>query len=197
MRAGGGFGRRHPATARSRNVAILEQDLAQATLALSLLVLVALAVRQDLAEQRISNALTLAGFGCGVALQWASGGSSGILAALAGAGVGFLCFLPLYLSRGMGAGDVKLMAAAGAFFGPMDALLASLLSLAAGAVLGLLVLARRMYQAKTAVAGATAGSEGGPTLAQFRKERFPYAAAIAVGVVATMWLGGMLEELIS
>jgi Flp pilus assembly protein protease CpaA len=97
----------------------------------------------------------------------------------------------------MGAGDVKLMAAAGAFFGPMDALLASLLSLAAGAVLGLLVLARRMYQAKTAVAGATAGSEGGPTLAQFRKERFPDAAAIAVGVVATMWLGGMLEELIS
>jgi len=57
MRAGGGFGRRHPATARSRNVAILEQDLAQTTLALSLLVLVALAVRQDLAEQRISNAL--------------------------------------------------------------------------------------------------------------------------------------------
>jgi hypothetical protein len=31
---------------------------------------------------------------------------------------------------------------------------------------------------------------------QLRKERFPYAAAIAVGVVVTMWLRGMLEVLI-
>ena len=32
-------------------------------------------------------------------------------------------------------------------------------------------------------------------LAQFGKKRFPYAAAIAVGVVATLWLRGLLKPL--
>lgn len=170
---------------------LLDQDLAQAALPLALLILAALAVRQDLAEQRISNALTLAGLACGVALHSLSGGTSGFLNALAGAGVGLLCFLPLYLSKGMGAGDVKLMAAAGAFFGPMDAFMAALLALVAGAVLALAILLWRMHEIRT-----VPGAVGASTPMQLRKERFPYAAAIAVGVVVTMWLRGMLEVLI-
>jgi prepilin peptidase CpaA len=92
-----------------------------------------------LAEHRISNVLTLAGLPAALAAV-NLGGASGFLNALAGAGVGLLCFLPLYLSKGMGAGDVKLMAAAGAFFGPSDAFVAALLSLASGAVLALVIL---------------------------------------------------------
>jgi prepilin peptidase CpaA len=37
---------------------------------------------------------------------------------LQGLSTGFLMFLPLYMLRGMAAGDVKLMAAVGAFSGP-------------------------------------------------------------------------------
>ena len=35
----------------------------------------------------------------------------------------------------------------------------------------------------------------GPVLAQMRKERLPYAAAIAVGVITTIWLRGLLQPL--
>jgi prepilin peptidase CpaA len=170
--------------------------LMNASLSMTLLVLLALAVWQDLARRRIPNVLTLAGLACGIGLQSMWAGSSGFLNALAGAGVGLLCFLPLYLAKGMGAGDVKLMAAAGAFFGPADAFVAALLSLAAGALLALVVLLWRTHEVRTATAGAPVSATGGPLLVQLRKERFPYAAAIAVGVVTTLWLNGMLEVLI-
>jgi hypothetical protein len=42
---------------------------------------------------------------------------------------------------------------------------------------------------------ATAGGPpvvGGSTPTQLRKERFPYAVAIAAGVIVTMWARGML-----
>lgn len=172
---------------------MLEQNIAQASLTVTLLVLIALAVRQDLVQRRISNVLTLAGLAVGIALQSISGGASGLLNALAGAGVGLLCFLPLYLSKGMGAGDVKLMAAAGAFFGPADAFIAALLSLAAGALLALVIMLWRAHEIRTAPVGASAGDDGSSDLMRLRKERFPYAAAIAAGVLTTMWMRGMLE----
>ncbi len=184
-----------PLAGKGPHVVTLEQYLGDTLLSMALLVLIALAVRQDLTERRIANVLTLAGLACGVALQSLAGGATGFLNSLAGAGVGLLCFLPLYLSKGMGAGDVKLMAAAGAFFGPTDACIAALLSLASGAVLALVILLWRVHEIRASPAGAPANAEGGSILTQLRKERFPYAAAIAVGVVATMWLRGMLEFL--
>ena len=173
---------------------ILEQDVADATLALMLLVLVALAVRQDLTERRIANLLSLTGFVAAVFVQSLSVGAPGFFFALAGAGVGLACFLPLYLCKGMGAGDVKLMAAAGAYFGPVAAFAAAMVSLVAGAVLAIGFLLWRSRDLRTAAtAGGTQFLDEGSTPAQLRKERFPYAVAIAVGVIATMWARGMLE----
>ena len=176
-------------------MALLEPDSMNAPLSMTLLVMLALAVWQDLAQRRISNVLTLAGLVCAIGMQSIWAGSSGFVNALAGAGVGLICFLPLYLAKGMGAGDVKLMAAAGAFLGPPDALVAALLSLASGALLALVVLLWRTHEIRAAAAGVPA-SAGGPLLVQLRKERFPYAAAIAVGVVTTLWITGTLEVLI-
>jgi prepilin peptidase CpaA len=164
-------------------------------LSLTLLVVIALAVRQDLTERRISNALTISGFAAALVIRMLDDGTSGLLSALGGAGVGLLCFLPLYLARGMGAGDVKLMGAAGAFLGPSHAFIAALLSLAAGALLALVVLAWRMVELR---ANAGAAVPGGPTVPQaaLRKERFPYAVAIAIGVIATMWMFEWVEALV-
>ena len=173
---------------------MLEQNIASASLALALLVLVALAVRQDLTEQRIANLLTLTGLVAAVFLQSLSGGAPGFLFALAGAVVGLACFLPLYFCKGMGAGDVKLMAAAGAFFGPVGAFAAAMISLVAGAVLAVAFLMWRSREMRTAAtAGGLQAINSGPTPAQHHKERFPYAVAIAVGVIVTMWARGMLE----
>jgi prepilin peptidase CpaA len=175
---------------------MLEQDFLQALLPLTLLVIVVLAVRQDLIERRIANSLTLAGLACGLALQALAGGATGFLHALAGAGVGLLCFLPWYLSKGMGAGDVKLMAVAGAFFGPVGAFIAAMLSLVSGGVLAIAFVLWRAHGMRAAAAGGAPDTAEASSPTQLRKERFPYAAAIAVGVAITMWLRGMLEVLI-
>ena len=76
-------------------------------LVLTLLVVVALAVWQDLARQRIPNVLTISGLAAALALQALEGGMPGIVSALAGAGVGLVCFLPLYLAKGMGVEGAK------------------------------------------------------------------------------------------
>jgi prepilin peptidase CpaA len=53
---------------------------------------------------------------------------------LAGIATGFLGMLPMYLVRGVGAGDVKLMAMAGSFLGWQDTLVAMLFSFVVGGV---------------------------------------------------------------
>ena len=168
-------------------MAMIDQNFTNSSLSLTLLFVLAMAVRQDLTKQRISNVLTLLGFATALAFQAISGGTSGFLNALAGAGVGMACLLPLYFGKGMGA--------AGAFLGPSGAIVAALLSLASGALLGLVVLVWRAVELKAAAAPAT-GTVDGSIVAQLRKQRFPYAAAIAIGVGATMWWSGMLEVLI-
>lgn len=156
-----------------------------------LIAVLALAVRQDLASHKISNILTLGTLGAGILLAAWAHGFEGLRNALAGAALGLACLMPLYLAKGMGAGDVKLMAAAGALLGPFNAFVAAMLTLAAGAVLGIAFLAWRIV----ALRGTSGAVASGPVLTQLGKERFPYAAAIAAGVVATLWLRGLLKPL--
>ena len=166
-----------------------DQDLVNIIASLTLMIVIALAVRQDLFEHRISNLLTLAALVAGLSIHTLLGGLDGFVHALAGASIGLVCLLPLYLGKGMGAGDVKLMAAAGALLGPFNAFVAAVLTLMFGAVLAVVILVWRMIEVRQATAGA-------PNLSQVRKERFPYAVAIGLGAVATMWLRGMLDPLL-
>lgn len=176
-----------------------ETELTNAVASVALLFVVALAVRQDLIEHRISNVLTFGAFAAALAIHSLAHGLDGFLNALTGAGVGLACLMPLYLCKGMSAGDVKLMCTAGAFLGPINAFVASLLSLAFGAVLAIAVVVWRAIEARAATANAVTGSDssGGfrSAVARVGKERFPYAAAIAFGVIVTMWTQGMLEFL--
>jgi prepilin peptidase CpaA len=164
-----------------------------------LLVVLALAVRQDLLQRRISNFLTIGTLAAGIGIHWLAHGVDGALHALAGASVGLLCLLPLYLLKGMGAGDVKLLMAAGAFLGPANAFVAALVTLVAGAVIALLVIIRRFAGSSGSLAMSGNGSAGDSRLqtpvAAAAAEKFPYAAAIAAGVVATMWLRGLFQPL--
>lgn len=57
-----------------------------------------------------------------------------------GLGTGFLCFLPLYILKTMGAGDVKLMALVGSFVGSEAALVTVALTLLAGGALAVVVM---------------------------------------------------------
>ncbi|TLU61478.1 prepilin peptidase [Thalassotalea litorea] len=72
----------------------------------------------DLRYQRIPNSLCLIGFIAGIAVQTGFLGLSGVASALMGAGLAFALLFPLFMFRMIGAGDVKLMIAIGAFLTP-------------------------------------------------------------------------------
>lgn len=112
----------------------------QIYLDLLLLLLVVLAAVNDLATRRIPNRLLLAGTVGAMALHLFSAAPlSALLSGVAGLATGLLVFLPLYCLRGMAAGDVKLMAAVGAFSAPMEVLHIAVLSVCAGGLMALLV----------------------------------------------------------
>lgn len=164
------------------------------------LLVVAVAAGWDLARNRIPNLLNALALAGALSLGVLASGWSGAANALAGVAVGGGIFIPLYLLGGMGAGDVKLMAAAGAFLGPSGALMAAVSSLIAGGALGLGLLAWRLVGRRSMVEqllAGDAGSTGGfrATLHGARKERFPYAVAIATGVAVSVYLQGSLAGL--
>lgn len=110
---------------------------------------VTLAAACDLAWRRIPNALVLAGLLLALPLQWCCTGAGGGLTWLTGALTGLALFLPLYLMRGMAAGDVKLLAMAGACAGPALTCRIALVTFLAGGVMALVMLVyqRRCRQA--------------------------------------------------
>jgi Flp pilus assembly protein protease CpaA len=119
-------------------------------------------------------------------------------------GVGLLLFLPFYALGGMGAGDVKLMAAVGTFLGPMNALLAAVFSLIAGGVLAMIVILLRRGALETlrrygsilkflCVTGKF--SYIPPAPGEAAATRFPYSFAIATGTVAALWWLSYLSPL--
>src|ERR1700712_422001 len=102
------------------------------------------AAATDLRTRRIPNWLTLSGVCVGLLLNWAAGGSAGLLNSVGGMCLGFASYFVLYCLRAMGAGDVKLMAAVGALVGParwVTVFVAS--SLAAGLLALLLMVWKR------------------------------------------------------
>lgn len=85
-----------------------------------LVALVLVAALFDLRWRRIPNWLTLFGWTFGVTLQAWEHGWHGVREALTGSLVAFGLYVVLFALRAMGGGDVKLMAAVGAFTGPMQ-----------------------------------------------------------------------------
>jgi prepilin peptidase CpaA len=167
-----------------------------------LLGVVLIAAAIDLRTRRIPNWLTFTSIALGLVLQFVAAGPQGLLFGFLGVLVGGgLFFLP-FLLGGMGAGDLKLMAAAGAFLGPKGALWAVLCTGIAGGVLALLwsLLHGRLTRAlgRTGeLIGAMAdprrrNAQGGlPTLEKHEKWTIPYGVAIAFGVALSLWWRGL------
>ena len=140
----------------------------------------ALAVRSDLRSRRVPNGLVAAGLAAALAIPLAgvlgaADGPSWRLAAIsfgpwaAGLVLGGLLLLPGYALGGMAAGDVKLMAMAGAFLGPGLAAAAVLYACLVGGALALAVLVWRRARGRPV-----------PT-------HQAYAPAIALGCLAAVW----------
>ena len=151
----------------------------------------------DVRTRRIPNVLTFGAAGAALVFRTIIEGWHG--AALAGAGwlTGLAVFLPFFLLRGMGAGDVKLLAALGAWLGPLDAIWLAIYASLAGGVLALIVAARHRYL-RNAFSNLRnlmqywwlVGPKPLPelTLEGSTAPRLAYAIPIFVGTVVTLWL---------
>lgn len=170
--------------------------------ALVLLVLTALVF--DLRQRRIPNTLVLLALGTGLLINlvgpqtWSSGsgllstypGALGAKGALLGALTGLAAFLPFYLLRAMGAGDVKLMAGIGSFVGPVAAIDVTLFILVTGGVLAVVRMVwvgktqRVLFNVVTALGQCVPGSVARFDAATQSADRMPYALAMAGGLLA-------------
>jgi len=146
----------------------------------------------DWRTHRIPNLLCAIAAMFGLSLQIAFHAEAGLLSALGGAAVGFAMFLPFYVLRAFGAGDVKAMAIVGIFLGMQATVLAVGSTLIAGALLGALVLWLRPAHAGPALqrligllltpAATVRDTRSRP----HSSLRFPYGIAIAVGTVVAL-----------
>jgi prepilin peptidase CpaA len=150
----------------------------------------------DVKSRRIPNFITFPFILLGLTMHLALGGWRQLLLSLA---AGLICgstFLVFYIAGGMGAGDVKLMTAAGCIAGmPHVAYLLILTALSGGAMAILLALSRGRLQQTISNVGVIAahhshqGLQAHPDLNLSNPDtlRLPYALAIAGGSLLTLY----------
>lgn len=162
-----------------------------ATVALSL----AVATVIDLRSQRIPNLLTIPAALAALAYHLLIQGPQGLWFSLAGLGLGLGLMLAPFLFGVMGGGDVKLMAAVGAWVGPQVVLVAFLLTSLAGGAYALVVLARRSGALRGVYARLRPALYATCATGEFHYQPAPesaglpklcYGLAIALGTVAAM-----------
>ena len=154
------------------------------------------AVFFDVRARRIPNALTFGAALAAVAYAGVHGGWSGIGTSVAGWFAGAALFFPFFALGGMGAGDVKLLAALGAWLGPVESLWVAMFAAMTGGVLGLIVALARGYLSTAfsnvwlmlmhwRISGPS--RVPGVTLNDSKSPRLAYAIPIAIGLVCTLW----------
>ena len=151
----------------------------------------------DIRTRRIPNLLTFGAAGAALVFHGISGGLQGLQTAALGWIVGTALFLPFFLLGGMGGGDVKLLAALGAWLGPGAAFWLAIYSSIAGGVLAVVVALARGYL-MTALRNLRGllvyWSLVGPrpldslTLEHGKTPRLAFAVPMLVGTMVTLWL---------
>jgi len=159
--------------------------------------LLALACVTDLRTRRIPNVLTASAAAGAVLFHLATGGWQAAGWSIVGLFVGALLFLPMFALRGMGAGDVKLLAAVGAWLGPGQVAVVALATSLVGGVLAVVVALAYGYLRKALTNiylllahWRVMGVSPLPaiTLEQASGPRLAYAFPIAIGTVVTLCL---------
>ncbi|MFI5371385.1 MAG: prepilin peptidase [Candidatus Eisenbacteria bacterium] len=153
------------------------------------LVLVTLAARADVRTRRIPNHLTFPALLIALVSHAAFGGRDGFLDAVTGMAIAGGVLLPGWLMGWMGAGDVKLVAAVGAWLGMPGAVFALLGSLVAGGLVSVVLAIRQGVLFRTiqgaallGVWGLVRGGRGGGPPAT-SGIRFPFGVAVLAGSV--------------
>jgi len=145
---------------------------------------------KDVRGQRIPNWLTYSGLIAALVIRTGLGGWAGLKGGLAGMLLAGGIFFVLFLTGGMGGGDVKLMAAVGAWVGLAQVGTLLIMSAIAGGLLaaGYVLVHKRMLESLRNMVELlrhhlTEGVKPHPTLnvQQQGTLRLPYGLAIAIG----------------
>ena len=159
------------------------------------LMVAALAAAIDIRSKRIPNLLTFGASAAALVYFGLVDGVPGLAHGTAGWITGIGLFLPIFLLGGMGAGDVKLLGAIGAWLGPEQTMYCALYSVLAGGVLALAVAVERRYVGRALqnlwqLAGfwRRAGIQPMPglTLDEAAGPRIAYGAAVLTGTLAVL-----------
>jgi prepilin peptidase CpaA len=165
--------------------------LSQALLAL---VTIAAAVF-DYRQRRVPNWLAFSGVLVGIGLNSFLFQTQGLWMSLKGFGLALLIYVPLYLLRAVGGGDVKLMAAVGAIAGPANWLGIMLITAIFGGIAAIVLVAfkqrvrrtlENIWVILTSLARGKTPFKNNPQL-DVRNEqsvRLPHAVVIAFGTIA-------------
>jgi prepilin peptidase CpaA len=155
----------------------------------------------DLKTRRIPNYLTLGTALAGLAFNFMSQGLPGLLDGFLGMLLGFAFLILPYIWGGMGAGDVKALAALGAWLGPqLTVYLFCYMGIAGGVIaVGYLVCQGLLWQKikqgwsflLNLILCRPAGASRPPSPSHFT-EGVPYGVAIAVGMMVLVGVGGKL-----
>jgi prepilin peptidase CpaA len=159
-------------------------------------VVLIIATFTDLRSRRIPNWLVLPFLVAGLIVPAWLHGWSGFGQSMEGFGLGALIYSILFWLGGMGMGDVKLVAAIGAWIGPSQLLLAMVLTAMAG---GIMVLSWAVFGGFLGELSQSTGDlvlgwkKRGVVpnpefaLANPRKRKMPYAPAIAIGTLISFF----------
>ncbi len=160
---------------------------------MSLAALLGAAVWSDIRTGRIPNRLLVAGLLAGALLSCLPHGLDWVDASL-GLLTGLAVYLPFYLLRVLGAGDVKLLATVGVFVGWPEILIVAFFSALAGGVLALALAAYtgRMRETVAQVHQTVlyqfthmhSSHRLQPVEVAAHSVQMPYALAIAIGTLA-------------
>jgi prepilin peptidase CpaA len=149
----------------------------------------------DLAARRIPNALSATILFLGIVNGSLTGGVAGIGGALLGAVVGLALLLPLFHVRWIGAGDVKLLSAVGAWVGATGVLWVTIAGLALGGLVSAAMLAdaglRREVLGNLKLAALALDAPAAPRRA--KHQLVPMAVAFAIAAVGFVAVKGGLS----
>jgi len=154
------------------------------------------ATATDLWSRRIPNVLTFGAAILAVVVHGVTGGWTGLGMAIAGWLVGAAFFFPFFALGGMGAGDVKLLGALGAWLGASTAIWVALYSSIAGGAMAIVVALFSGYFTKAfsniwglLMFWRVMGIKPAPDmmLTTQRGPRLAYAVPVLAGLMVTLW----------
>lgn len=163
--------------------------------AVTLVTVLAIACVTDLRTRRIPNVVVAVGALAGVSLAFVEAGAGGLAEALGGMITGLIIWMPFWLMRMMGGGDVKLFAAGATWLDPLGAVEAAMV---AGLCGGLLAMSYALwrYGLSNTLLRLTHGVQYPQLLRESASEwdrRLPYALAMSAGLAVTaFWRGSLL-----